>query len=279
MKKSVSVVIAARNEKYLVQTVENLRQHAGQEAEVIVALDGPTEFAVPQNNCIVMERDAEGIRPTLNAAVAKARGAIILKVDAHCIFGHGFISTLADDYEDGVVVAGRYTLDLETMSARPRRVDYYYLSCPWTHPKAFMMQSCPWISKTEARADVAIDDLMCFQGSMWMMSRQHWDWLGGLGTDLTYAEHHEISMKTWLGGSRVQINKNAWYAHPAKEVRGYHMSRQQVYKDHDASARYWTERHNFEWFIDKCWPLPTEHTRHRVEKYYWPDDWKKYYAH
>jgi len=79
-----------------------------------------------------------------------------------------------------------------------------------------MMQSCPWISRTDERMDIPIDDLMCFQGSMWFMSRKHWDWLGGLATDMTFAEHHEISMKTWLGGGRVVINKNIWYAHREK---------------------------------------------------------------
>jgi len=110
------------------------------------------------------------------------------------------------------------------------------------------------------------------------MSREHWDWLGGLeiGQEI-YAEHHEISMKTWLGGRRVVNNKNAWYAHPAKSVKGYHMSLRQVYKDHDHSARYWVMQPGFESLIDKFWPLPTEHNRHHTEKYYWPEDWKKYY--
>jgi len=119
---------------------------------------------------------------------------------------------------------------------------------------------------------------------MWFMSRKHWDHLGGLeiGKEI-YAEHHELSMKTWLGGGRVIINKNTWYAHPKESVRGYHMSMRQVFKDHDHSARYWLGNvwrdrvHDFEWLIDKFWPLPTEHNRHKIEKYYWPEDWKDYY--
>jgi len=58
-----------------------------------------------------------------------------------------------------------------------------------------------------------------------------------------------------------------------------------TYQDHAHSAHYWTENkwegrvHNFDWLIDKFWPLPTEHNRHRIEKYYWPDNWRKFYDH
>jgi len=283
----ISVIIPSRNDPYLVSTIDSLYKDLARDVEVIVVLDGPTEHALPEPRrglIVVDEDEPRGIRPAINRAVSMSSGDHILKLDAHCIVGDDFVRTLVSRCEDNwVVVAGRYTLDLDTMTPKPRRVDYHYLSCPWTHPKSFMMQSCPWISRTESKSDIEMDDLMCFQGSMWMMSRKHWDWLGGLETDLTYAEHHEISMKTWLGGGRVVINKEAWYAHPAKPSSGYRMSMRQVYKDHEISARYWTENkgrtHDFEWLIDKFWPLPFENTRHRAEKYYWPLDWKKYYAH
>ena len=263
----ISVIIPALNEVYLDKTIAGIRER----------------FTTSDYEIVVVQDDY--IRPAINEAVAQSKGDYILKTDAHCKFSPGFDATMKSHYfEDTVSVARRYTLDLDTWMKHPRIVDYYYLSCPWTHPKGMMMQSCPWISKTEASVDRPFDDLMCFQGSMWFMSRKHWDWLGGLeiGKE-TYAEHHEISMKTWLGGRRVMINKRAWYAHPKKNTRGYHMSMRQVYKDHDHSARYWTENrwdrqvHPFEWLIDKFWPLPFENTRHRAEKYYWPEEWRQYY--
>lgn len=284
----ISVVIPSRNDKYLADTLASLYKNYRRDVEVIVVLDGPTEYPLPEDRpglYLIQEPEPKGIRPAINRAVSMCSGDYILKLDSHCIVADNFIPALVSRCEDNwVVVAGRYTLDLASMSPKPRRVDYYYLSCPWTHPKSFMMQSCPWIDRTEQRADVEMDDLMCFQGSMWMMSRKHWDWLGGLETDLTYAEHHEISMKTWLGGGRVVINKETWYAHPAKASSGYHMSLNQVYKDHAISARYWTENkwpgrlHDFDWLIDRFWPLPTEGNRHRTEKYYWPENWKNNYA-
>jgi len=58
------------------------------------------------------------------------------------------------------------------------------------------------------------------------------------------------------------------------------MSMSTVHYDHDRSAHYWVENkwderiHDFDWLIDKFWPLPTENSRHKLEKYYWPDEWR-----
>jgi glycosyltransferase involved in cell wall biosynthesis len=287
----VSVIIPSRNDRYLARTIESVCSSTQHDIELIIVLDGPTDYplfehAVKTHRIVVISNsEPQGVRPAINQAVERSKGDYILKLDGHCIVGAGFAEILSQDCEDDwVVVARRFTLDIETMQRTPRIVDYYYLSCPWTHPKPMMMQSCPWITKTEANYDKPIDDLMCFQGSMWFTSRKHWDALGGLEINgLTYAEHHEISMKTWLMGGRVVINKKAWYAHPKVNVRGYHMSLSTVYRDHDVSARYWIcntwegRKHNFDWLIDKFWPLPTEDKRHKTEKYFWPVDWRKYY--
>lgn len=293
----ISVIIPARNEHYLAKTVENIYKNFTGDFEVIIALDGGTLCEVPDeskySNLTIFptfNRKPMGIRNCINGAVAFSSGDYILKVDAHCAFDMGFDEKmLANMTTYGeVAVARRWTLDLDTWKPGPRAVDYYYLSCPWTYPRGTLMsQSCPWITKTESEWDSGspVDILMCFQGSMWMMTREHWDWLGGLeiGQEV-YAEHHEISMKTWLGGRRVVIFKDTWYAHPAKSVRGYRMDMDQVYRDHDHSARYWTTNqwkgqvHDYAWLIDKFWPLPTEHNRHRLEKYYWPENWKEEYC-
>lgn len=277
----ISVIIPARNEPYLDMTIRSVQMATNVPIEFIIVLDGTMDYSLSNysNMTIIKWDKPQGIRASLNRAVASSKGSHLLKLDGHCLVADGFIGTLLRNYqEDTVSVARRYTLDLTDMKPKPRAVDYYYLSCPWTYPRGFlMMQSCPWISQ-----DKDTEDLMCFQGSMWFMSRKHWDWLGGLETNMIYAEHHEISFKTWLGGRRVVTNKKTWYAHPAKRASGYHMDMNQVYRDHKLSAHFWTENrwerqiHNFDWLIDKFWPLPTKDCRHRLEKYYWEEDWRKY---
>ena len=288
----ISVIIPSRNERYLSTTIADIMNKFTGEYEIIVVLDTPSEYPLPPCDDRLSyvykynydKYRAPGIRDAINLGVLFSHGEYILKVDAHCGFDQDFDRILLQHcLVDEVMVARRYTLDIETWQPRPRFVDYYYLSCPWTYPRGtMMMQSCPWITRTELmwQDSSVVDDLMCFQGSMWMMSRDHWDWLGGLEIgEEVYAEHHEISMKTWLGGRRVVINKDTSYYHPRERVSGYHMSMGQVYKDHDHSARYWTtnqwayREHDFDWLIEKFWPLPTKHNRHRLEKYYWPENW------
>ena len=284
----ISIIILARNEKYLTKTVEGIYSNAEGDFETIIVLDGETDYPIPDHYpdlTIIENPEPIGIVPSLEKAVAASEGEYLIKLDSHCAVDEGFDVKLRNDYEDNwVVVPRRYTLDLSTWEKYPRIVDYFYLSCPWTHPK-FMMQSCPWISGAGEKSDILIDDLMAFQGSMWFMSRKHWDRLGifnAIGD--SYAEHHEISMRTWLGGGRVVINKNTWYAHPARnDDRGYQMSFNKVFRDHKRSALYWTGNkwadriHDYDWLIDKFWPLPTERKKHRLEKYFWPEDWRNYY--
>lgn len=279
---SVSVIIAARNEELLNATLRNLLEGGRRDLEIVVVLDGPTAYPLLDDYplTVIQNESPLGLRACLNQAVAASTGEHLLRIDAHCIFSPDFVDTLlADLAPDQVMVARRWTLDLSTMQPTPRRVDYFYLSCPWTHPKFFLMQSCPWISRTEAMFDRSIDDLMCFQGSMWMMSRAHWNWLGGIEqNELTYVEHHEISFKTWLGGRRVVINKNAWYAHPAVRPNSYHLSQSTMNWNHVESAKYWVKQPGYADLIERFWPLPLEHTRTHGEKYFWPEDWRKYLA-
>jgi len=282
---SVSVVIPSRNEPYLERTIRSVQENFTGDYEIIVVLDGETQYKVPycKNVIYINNINPKGIRHCINDAVSLSGGDYIIKLDAHCSVSPGFDEILTKNCDlDEVVIARRYTLDLVTWDKFPRIVDYFYLSCPWTHPKSLMMQSCPWVSRTESKMDIPIDETMCFQGSMWMMQKYNWNYLGKLSTrNIQYAEHHEISMRTWLYGGKVRVNKNAWYAHPKVITNAYKMDMDTVYRDHAYSAEYWIKKdnrkHELDWLIEKFWPLPTENTRHKVEKYYWPEDWRKYY--
>ena len=175
------------------------------------------------------------------------------------------------------------------MPQKHSTVDYFYLSCPWIDQGHFQIQACPWISQTRSRAQVPIDDMMTFQGSLWFTTANHFhNRIGGL-EEKTYrtvvAESLEIGMKTWLGGGRVIINKNTWYAHLHKGflTPNYPRNTAGQAKDLIYAARYWTENrwphrvHDFDWLIDKFWPLPTAITLSHREKYYWPENWLDLY--
>jgi len=292
----VSVLIPSRNEELMAKTVDDVFANATGEIEVIVVLDGPTEYPLPKArpNLIFIDRPiAEGMRPAINSAAKVATGKYLMKLDAHCALAKGFDEVLkADCKNDWVVSVRRYSLERYLWKPRlDRLVDYHYLSCPWTRNNAgcFMMQCCPWISRTKERMDIPIDDTLSFQGSLWFMEADYFNnYLHGMnlvGYKTFGAEQQEIGFKVWLGGGRVIINKKTWYAHlhkPSKH-RGYPMSMNKMLQSYRYAARYWTNNewedrvHDFDWLIDKFWPLPTKDTLVRGEKYYWPENWKGYY--
>jgi len=277
----VSVVIPARNEQFLPQTVADLFAKATGDVEVIVVLDGywPDPPLKDHPNLILIHRScAQGMRPAINAAASIAKGDYLMKCDAHCMFAEGFDEILqADCDDDWIVVPRRYSLDPENWIRKKKSpIDYHYLSYPFLEGNDGALHGRWWRERGKERADISIDDEMTSQGSCWFMSRQHWDRLGVLqveGYGDFIQEFQEIGCKTWLGGGAVKVNKNTWYAHLHKGKtygRGYFISKRSWHEGLAYSTDLWLNNrwegriHDFEWLIDKFWPVPT-----------WPDDWRQ----
>ena len=287
----VSVIIPSRNEPLLEKTVEDVFRNAMGEIEVIVILNGATQYPLPKArpNLIFIKREkgTGGFRSAINEGVKASTGKYILKADAHCAFSKGFDVELQKNCEDNWIVIPRlYTLDTVNWKPTENPRDYYYLGFPCNRTP-FIMGDMPWYTKSLERKDIMIDDLMTFGGSVWFISKKHFNNLGGLheeGYGTFAVEQQEIGLKTWLGGGRVVINKNCWYAHIWRKLS------QRPYPPDDESnsgreysARYWWENkwkdrvHDFDWLVEKFWPLPHPGKRNRWDRYIWPVNWKDYY--
>lgn len=298
----VSVIIPARNERYLAKTVEDLFLKATGEIEVVVTVDGPTSFPLPMerpNLTLIKKPIAEGLRPALRDASNVATGKYLMKTDAHMAMSEGFDEVLKKDYEDGWVVVPRlYRLNADTWEKYLNsQNDYFFVSCPWGAERvkgSWLFREVTWISRDRARVDIAIDETMSVQGSVWFMSADHFhnklkDLCDNLNIWGTWSgEQQEIVFKTWLGGGRVMVNKNVWNAHFSKgmserfeSVPDYSRNRDGTSHKHLALyflRNQWKERiHDFDWLMDRFWPLPTASTVAPEEKYYWPEDWRDYY--
>lgn len=256
------------------------------EIEVIVNVDeNPPESEVkdPRVTYLYPQNRPIGLRQAINACAAKAKGKYIMKTDDHCLFAPGFDRALVENTEDNwIVVPSRYSLDgLNWVidKSRPRR-DYHYLCYPDPHKDHDGgMHGVEWFERGRERADPKydIDDNPGFQGSCWFTSKNHFDnFLHGMheeGYGQFAQETQEITLKTWLGGGSVKVNKKTWYAHLHK---GRHWGR--MYRMPDGrveacnwSARHWVNNeepgmiHKFEWFVSEKFPnMPT-----------WPPDWKQ----
>ena len=295
-----SIIIPSRNEKWLSKTVDDVFAKATGEIEVIVVLDGPTEFELPKerpNLKFITKVVAEGLRPAIKDASNIATGKYLLKLDSHCMVSPGFDEELKKDCEDNWVVVSRYyALNPETWTIGDKKYnsDYFYLGCPWIGHSHNMIsfQDIPWKSRDKIRKDILIDETMTMQASLWFMTADHFhNRLGNLDAEKWGSwscEQQEISLKTWLGGGRVMVNKNVWNAHYQRPIEERRILVPEYSRRTDAyihkhfalyflNNRWEGQIYRFDWLIDHFWPLPNAMTRADGEKYPWPDDWKKVY--
>ncbi len=208
----ISIIIPSVNDPVLQKTIDDIRQKAVDEIEIIVVADG-VNLAI--TGATVVKNDVRlGLREAVNRGVVHSTGKYIMKIDEHCMVGEGFDVKLLEHIEDNwIVIPRRYKLDVEKweiMDEPPIDYDRLLIDRP------DKLTGVYWTKSRLARTDVAIDETMVFQGSCYCMSRTHWDWLGGLheeGYGPFAQEAIELALKTWLGGGKVMVNKNTWYAH------------------------------------------------------------------
>jgi glycosyltransferase involved in cell wall biosynthesis len=99
----LSVIIPARNEKYLERTLRNILENAEGEIEIHAILDGylPDPPINMNDDRIIFHHFPESIgqRAAINFGAKMAKGKYIMKLDAHCAVDKGFDVKLAADCE------------------------------------------------------------------------------------------------------------------------------------------------------------------------------------
>lgn len=281
MSKKVSVIIPACNEIFLQKTIDDVIEKASGPIEVIVTLDGYWPDPPLKNHRLVniIHQNRGGMRASINAAASIATGDYLLKTDAHCLFALGYDEILKANCDDNwIVIPSRYSLDAENWCIKDTgkaRVDYHYLNWPYTDEPG--LHGVVWNERARQRLDPKynIDDEMSFQGSCWFMTKHHfWNNLGGMqeeGYESFIQEPQEIGLKTWLGGGRIVVNKNTFYAHLHKGKqygRGYFIDKREMVRGAKYSMDFWMNNRwdkrvfDIEWLVEKFWPVPT-----------WPENW------
>lgn len=233
---NLSVLIPSRNEKYLTKTVCDVFAKARGSIQVIVCLDGgdwpekwdETAERFAGKLITIYRGQSQGMRSSINACVNISSGEWLLKTDAHCMFDDGFdVKLIADCEPNWIVIPRRYPLDPEAWrigdNGKPP-VDYEYMAPP-TAEKPF--QGKVWRERAIERAGILLDKTPTFQGSCWMMRKEYFRELE-LFDDVTYGsffnEAQEMSLKAWLSGGEVRVNKKSFHCHfhkPRDVGRGY----------------------------------------------------------
>jgi len=210
----ISVIIPARNEPYLQNTVDDLFSKAENDIEVIVVLDGYWPEPPLNSNTnlkIAHHGESRGMRAAINTGARMAKGAYLMKCDAHCCFDRGFDVKLMADCRmpDWVVVPRRYVLDVETWDRTEKFYEFEYV-------ERETLKGRKWPEFADRVDGEMLCSLMTFQGSCWFMHRGWFTMMGGLD-EVNFAgmgrEAQEVSLYAWLCGGRCVLTRNTWYAH------------------------------------------------------------------
>lgn len=196
--KDLSILIPARNEKYLFQTIEDIKKH----------IEADTE--------ILWEEDVEpiGQRALTNRLAERAQGKYVMKVDAHCLFSQGFDRVMLEDMDDKTIMSPFLLgLDVENWKPIPKPTSSAY--CFGT--------DMIFRYHLENENKDPINETMCLQGSAWMIDRDtYFKWnvsdekMGSWGQ-----QGVELGCKAWFNGGRCVTTKKAYYAHWFRKPEGF----------------------------------------------------------
>lgn len=290
MSPHLSIIIPSYQEPYLINTLESILDNAQGNIDIFVNVDDGTPINFTRNDPrVTFNYPAKplGMRGGVNLGITKTHGNYIMKCDAHCVFAPGFDTEIIKNMEENwLVVPRRYSLYADGWKKDPRfpPKDYHYIAYPAnTRFYGHAMFPHDWKTRGIERTNINIDDTMTLQGSCYIVNRKYFmNHLGFLDDNPdTYtsfgAEQLEISLKYWLKGGQVKVNKLTWYAHLFKNSRYYHEIAGSVSRKHKVgikakgswswSTKHWLTNqepgqiHSFSWLVERFWPVPT-----------WPED-------
>lgn len=246
----VSVIIPARNERFLTPTIKDLVKNTRADTEIIAVLEGywPDDIVESPKVHYIHFAKPRGMRRALNAGVAIARGKYVMKLDGHCMVAEGFDKVLAETCQDNwVCIPTRHRLDPENWTinngGRPP-INYQYINM-----ENDGLDGKEWRAKNRDRSldAVLIDDLIAAQGSTYFLPRDLWYELELLDVE-SYGtfrkDPQEVIFKCWTSGGRVVRVKETWYAHLYKGKRygrGYSTSKADWKKGDEYVKQWWTD--------------------------------------
>jgi hypothetical protein len=294
----LSILIPARNEEWLPQTVADILAHKAGDTEIIVVLDGylPDPLLPSHEGLTIIHNPvALGQRAATNQAAKFARGEYLMKVDAHCAFDQDFDVKLLATFEPEWV-----------MIPQMRNLHVFDWLCPVCAARLYQgapPNACPtcgnqeqaftrlfiwkprdgtrnnfmrfdrdlhfqywkeFKTRPEAQGDIA--DTLSLIGAAWLLRRDRYQAWGGLdeGHGSWGQMGTEIACKAWLSGGRLCVNKRTWFAHLFRTQDGfkfpYPISGADQARAVQYSQRLWRGNH---------WPQAVHPLAWLIEKF-WP---------
>ena len=303
--KKLSILIPSRNEMFLKNTVEDILKNKEDDTEVIVGLDGswadPPLEQHPDVK-VIHVNESIGQRAMTNVCARLSRAKYVMKLDAHCAFSKGFdrimIEDMKDHYTMTPLMRNLWVFDWKCMkcgkkwyqgpeptkcqennfkgTGKPcdsqkfaRKIVWIGKHNPQSYSYRFNNQlEFKYWSEYRSRQTGDIVDTLGLPGSCFMCTRdkywelnicdESWGSWGGQGS--------EVSLKTWLSGGEVKVNKKCWYAHMFRTQPGFshpypNPARDQLRAKDTLRATFLQDKwplakYKLRWLIDKFSPVP-----------------------
>lgn len=243
----LSVLIAAREERWLSETVADVLKNRRGDTDVLVLCDGSDPIhPLPQHDSlrVVIRPSAIGQRAAINELARLSDARYVMKLDAHCAVSPGFDVELVEtgDYlgPDITQIPRQYALHVFDWRCVACGVRTFQgkepASCPCGSTGPFeqvivwdAIRRCREVwgfgadlkfRYTSALGQLArnhfeIKETMSCLGACWMLQRDRFLQWGGLDEDHgSWGQMGtEIGCKSWLSGGRMVTNTRAWFSH------------------------------------------------------------------
>ena len=275
MKYDLSILIPARQEMFISNTVADILKNKRGKTEVIVGLDGAwAEPGIPSHPDVrvVYVSTSRGQRGMTNMLARLSKAKYVAKTDAHCAFDEGFdvklMDVMQDDWTIVPTMRNLHVFDWKCYecgyrsyqgptpkkcdqcgkSGRLKRKVIWY---PKPSPNSTAFTFDPTLhfqyhNSWKAKQEGDLVETMSLQGSFFMLTREkywelnicdeaHGSW-GQQGV--------EVALKTWLSGGKVICNRATWYAHMFRTQGGdfsfpYHNPEKAITKAREYSRDIW----------------------------------------
>lgn len=298
----LSVLIPAKNEDWLAETVKDILKNKRGKTEIIVGMDG--NWAEPgledhPDVRIVHVSKSRGQRGMTNTLARLSKAKWVAKCDAHCAFDEGFdvkLMEAAGDHNDWTLVPVMRNMHVfnwrcmdcgdETYQGpapegckncnvnTPDRFEKKLVWNPKPSPNSSAFKFTPnrlqfkyfgSLKNKQQKSGEKVGETMSLQGSFFMLTRaKYWE--------LNICDESwggwgqqgtEVALKTWLSGGRVVCVMNTWYAHMFRTQDGFAFP-----WGNPASQQNKARKISFDLFTKNEWPLQTRPLSWVIERFW-----------
>jgi hypothetical protein len=248
--KALSVIVPGRNEQFMLNTVDDVLSHSGEDTECICVCDGwwpdPPLPDHPRLQ-VIHFTEAIGQRAATNAGARLSQAKYIMKMDAHCSTEDGFdVKLMADMQPDWTMIPSMHRLHIFDWACsecgervyqgtKPVKCSEcggteFYMHMVW-QPRFQYEATVAWRFDKEMHfqywrkyhrrpevveeAKTGIIETMSCIGCCFMMERERFWKLGGMdeqhGSWGQYGT--ELACKSWLSGGKMVTHLGTWVAH------------------------------------------------------------------